>query len=109
MTVADWLRSRTPAPPAALTARLDEVLSASLHEPAARVPIVFLEAGEQLAAELLLSNSTSRGSALDLLAADALVTYAFEAAGEMGSGIDARAEAAMQRISIIGAAQSIGG
>jgi len=109
VTVGEWLRSRTPPPPAALSARLDEVLRASLHEPAERVPAVCLAAGERLAAELLSSNSTARNSALDLLTADALVTYAFEAAGEMASGIEAHASSAMRRISAIGAAEPVVG
>ena len=96
--------SRMPPPPPALVARLREVIGAARDEPAARVPDVCLEAGERLVSDLLRSRSTTRGSALDLLTADALVTYAFEAAGESASGIDVRAGAAMARISALGAA-----
>lgn len=108
MTVGEWLRSRTPPPPPALSARLHDVLRASLDAPAERVPHECLAAGERLAADLLLSNSTTRGSALDLLTADALVTYAFEGAGEMATDVDAQAAAAMARISRIGSARPIG-
>ena len=102
MTVGEWLRSRSPQPPAALSARLNTVLAESLEESCDSVPDVFLEAGERLVAELLRSDSTSRNSALDLLTADALLTYAFEAAGSDVSTIDARAAAALTRIAALG-------
>ena len=102
MTVDEWLRSRSPRPPAALSARLGTVLAESLGEPADRVPDVFLAAGERLVAELLRNDNTSRTSALDLLTADALLTYAFEAVGGDVSSIDARAAEAMTRIASLG-------
>lgn len=104
MTVGEWLRSRTPVPPAALAARLDAVLAGSLDRPAADAPDLFLEAGERLVADLLRSNSTSRGSALDLLTADALMTYAFEASSHSPVALDSRAAAAMTRIAALGSA-----
>jgi hypothetical protein len=102
MTVGEWLRSRSPRPPDALSARLDAVLAESLGESAVRVPDLFLAAGERLVAELLRSDSTSRDSALDLLTADALLTYAFEAAGGDVATIEARASEAMTRIAALG-------
>lgn len=105
MTIAEWLRSRSSQPPAALSARLDAVLAESLGEPADHVPDVFLAAGERLVAELLRNDSTSRDSALDLLTADALMTYAFEAAGADVSTIRARAAEAMTRIAALGDAE----
>ena len=101
MTVSEWLRSRAPQPPEALAARLDAVLGESLTLPSEEIPEVFLEKGESLVAGLLQSNSTARHSALDLLTADALVTYAFEAASETPSAIEARASAAMTRIAAL--------
>ena len=108
MTVSDWLRAREPQPPPALSARLEAVLGASLAEPAEEVSDVFLSAGERLVSELLRSNSTSRDSALDLLTADALVTYAFEAASDTPSAIEACAAAAMSRIGALGATRPVG-
>ena len=102
MTVSDWLRAREPQPPVALSARLDAVLGESLHAPASELSEVFLSAGERLVSELLRSNSTSRDSALDLLTADALVTYAFEAASDDPAMIEVRAAAAMTRIAALG-------
>ena len=104
MTVGEWLHSRTPQPPAALATRLDDVLGSALDESAAMAPDLFLDAGERLVAELLRSGSTTRESALDLLTADALVTYAFEAASDDVGGLDARASVAMTRIAALGAA-----
>lgn len=101
MTIGEWLRSRTPRPPAALSVRLESVLVESLDESADQVPDLFLAAGERLVAELLRNDSTSRDSALDLLTADALLTYAFEAAG-CDAGIDARATEAMARMAALG-------
>ena len=104
MTVSDWLRAREPQPPPALSSRLHAVLGESLGAPAEELSGIFLSAGERLVAELLRSNSTSRDSALELLTADALVTYAFEAASDMPSTIESRAAAAMARIAALGAA-----
>jgi hypothetical protein len=101
VTVAEWLRSRAPQPPEALSARLDAVLGESLMLQSESIPEVFLEKGERLVAGLLESHNTARHSALDLLTADALVTYAFEAASEQPSGIEARASAAMARIAAL--------
>lgn len=101
MTVHEWLRSRAPRPPEALSARLDAVLTDSLGEPSDRVPDLFLTASEQLVAELLRSDCTSRDSALDLLAADALMTYAFEAAGADIATVGDRASEAMTRIAAL--------
>ena len=104
MTVGDWLRAREPQPPPALSARIDAVLAESLRAPTGEVSELFLSAGERLVSELLRSNSTTRESALDLLTADALVTYAFEAASEVPSSIEARTAAAMTRIAALGVA-----
>jgi hypothetical protein len=106
VTVGEWLSTRQPQPPAALLRRLEAVLGAELARPAAETPEVCLRAGERLAAELLVSNSTSRDSALDLLTADALVTYAFEAASNAPADIDAHAAGAMMRIAAIAVAAS---
>lgn len=104
MTIADWLDARTPRPPEALRARIDALLGEHRTRDAREATDRFLAAGEALAADLLRSGSTSRESALDLLAADAFVTYAFEAASESPADVSARATAAMRRIAALGAA-----
>ncbi len=106
-SVGSWLAGLQPPPPPALAIRLAELLAPFLQQPATRVPDVCLEAGQQLLAQLLASGSTSRGTALDLLAVDALVTYAFEAAADDPEALEARAAGAMACIAALpGAARS---
>ena len=100
-TVGTWLAALRPAPPEALVARLRELLAPYSHLPANRVPDVCLEAGERLLAVLLTSGSTERRTALDLLAVDALVTYAFQAAADTPGQIELQTSQAMQRISAL--------
>lgn len=65
------------------------------------IPDLLLAASDRLVADLLRPEGSTRDSALDLLAADALMTYAMEAAaGEMQT-LEQRAAAAMSRISAI--------
>lgn len=100
-TVGAWLATLQPAPPAALQARLRELLAPYASQPIAQVPMACLEAGEGLLSGLLASGSTSRVTALDLLSVDALVTYAFEAAATMGGDFEGRAAEAMARIAAL--------
>lgn len=106
MTAAEWLASRTPRPPAVLADRMRAAL-ASLPGagPVEHGPDAYLAAAEALLAGLLRDGCDARESALDLLVADALVTYAFEAAGEEPARLAERASTAMRRIaSLAGAA-----
>ena len=105
MTVAEWLDRRTPEPPAVLRARVEAALRDSLARDAIHMPDVCLGAAERLIETLLRTDCTARESALDLLTADALVTYAFEAAGEAPAELAARAEDAMTRIAALGTPQ----
>ncbi len=100
-TVEWWLMALQPPPPLALAARLTELLAPYLAWPVVRVPDACLEAGELLLSALLISGSTERGTALDLLAVDALVSYAFQAAADAPDQIELRAAQAMQRISAL--------
>jgi hypothetical protein len=99
----DWLATRDEPPPAALRTRLEAALGELPSDDARPVPEAFLVAGEALLARLLNADRTNREGALDLLAADALVTYAFEAAAEEGSPIAERARRAMTRIAALAA------
>jgi hypothetical protein len=103
MTLAAWLDARRPVPPAALRARIDAALGPALEHEPADVVEECLAAGERLVEALLRDNATSRESALDLLAADALVTYAFEAASDQPADLARRASASMRRIAALGA------
>jgi hypothetical protein len=102
MTLARWLDARTPPPPAALRERIDAALRDDLARESADVFETCLAAAEQLVGGLLSENATSRESALDLLAADALVTYAFEAASDQPHALALRASTAMTRIATLG-------
>lgn len=101
-SVADWLHRREPPPPEPLLLRIHEALgdgtAAPAHEAAART----VAAAERLLGRLLSEDCATRAAALELLTADALVTYAFEAAAEHQSGsIDDMAAGAMQRIAAL--------
>ena len=103
MTVGDWLDRRTPAPPPALGAHIRAALGEATSANADGVGDVCLAAAERLVGGLLAGDCTSRDCALDLLTADALVTYAFEAAEQSPSELVPRASAAMRRIAALGA------
>ena len=108
MTIGDWLRSRTPQPPAPLAERIADVMGDAMDAPAESLPERCIAAAEQLVADLLARDNTSRDSALDLLTADALATYAFEAASEHPDSIARRAESAMERIAALGTVRPVG-
>jgi hypothetical protein len=71
----DWLRARRPTPPAALQAHLE----AAMADGAEPLPQHLARLGAELLARVAGQPSGGRELALDLLAADAFVTYAFEA------------------------------
>jgi hypothetical protein len=97
VTHARWRDAVSPPPPPALAAAVEARLDA--RDPTPPTPEAYLEAAERLLAALLREGCTSRESALDLLVADALVTYAFEAASsENPAQIIERAHDAMKRI-----------
>ena len=98
MTIADWLDARSPAPPAQLLERLRAALGPTLARDAAAVPQVFVDAAVTLLDTLLRAGCVARDRALDLLAVDALVTYAFEAASDDPESLEARAHEAMRRL-----------
>lgn len=102
MTLGEWLDGRTPTAPVALAQRVRAVLGPALERD--------LEGGFALSHAALLDGARSllsampgceapgRRAALDLLAADALVTYAFEIAAEAPEEIDSLAESAMREL-----------
>ncbi|MGH7669279.1 MAG: hypothetical protein ACRENQ_07255 [Gemmatimonadaceae bacterium] len=103
MRVGGWLESRTPRAPAALAARIRQALGDHWSDEASRTHAVCEAAAEGLLASLLAAQQTGRETALDLLAADALVTYAFEHAAESAADLEAGAGAVMERVAAIGA------
>jgi hypothetical protein len=84
--VRSWLAGRAPEPPVALARRLSECLDAapdaalagdSVAEVAGRLGVATLRS-------VVRRQGVAYDSAMDLLVADAFVTYAFEAAAEGG-------------------------
>jgi hypothetical protein len=96
-----WLDARSPAPPAELRDRIGGMVGQvpDGNDPA----IACLAAAERALQRLVTSGDSSRAAALDLLAIDALVTYAFEAAADDGDAIPARAADAMAALSRVAA------
>jgi hypothetical protein len=78
MVVADWLDQHTSQAPTALRARVRQY---ALLAEGASLPHVLASAG-QTALDQVLSHSGDRSAALDLLAADALITLALLAQAE---------------------------
>ena len=97
--VAAWLRARSPEPPSQLRSRIDQMLASGRAEgpPADALLGVAVSA----MSGLLRDGCLTRQSALDLLAVDALVTYAFEAAAEDPETLDARTSHALARIAAL--------
>ena len=86
----EWLDARQPAAPPQLRARIDEAIAAVSG---ATGPALFGEAALH-ALGAAVAKCEERAAALDLLAADALLTYMMEAAAEQGpEAIEAVAEA----------------
>jgi hypothetical protein len=98
MTVGAWLRSRDPAAPEPLTARMLAALGSDAARDVGEAGVVCLDAASRMLEPLLREERPGRESALDLLAADALVTCAFEAVGEPDEELDATTAAAMLRL-----------
>jgi hypothetical protein len=91
-----WIRGRSPAPPPDLLSRI-EALAA--RAPSMAIPAdALLDAAATAMAHVLRGGCLTRGTALDLLAVDALVTYVFEAAADDPQQLDARTESAMAAI-----------
>jgi len=97
VTVAAWIAQREPAPPAALAARLEAL---AREAPAGvALPVAMVELAGGALRRLLARGEEGREVALELLAIDALATYAFEAQGEEPGELDARCTWAMAALS----------
>lgn len=88
MTLEDvraWLDTRRPAPPGTLRERLDRAVHERLPAAGSRLPDYLARLGEELLTGVAARPAGGRELALDLLAADAFATYAFEAQAEEGT------------------------
>jgi hypothetical protein len=104
MTIGEWLATRTPPPPAPLAERILAALGSAANDPASLAADRCVDAAERVVATLLHEGRTGRESAADLLAADALVTYAFEAASDDPVRLMERGRSAMTRLARLGCA-----
>lgn len=84
MNVRDWVAERTPQPPAALVSRMVDFLGDDAASDAGRSAELCLAAAARALRGLIEAGRFGRDSALDLLAIDALATYAFEHASMSG-------------------------
>jgi hypothetical protein len=96
-TVGDWLRSRTPPPPDLLRSRIVFALGDAADQDVDATEAVCLDAAERVLTRLFGEGSGERHEAADLLAADALVTYALEFAADLPERFEPHATRAMQR------------
>jgi hypothetical protein len=80
--VLAWLHSRRPAPPPTLRERLDRAVEKLLPAPGSQLPAYLAQLGRTLLDGVVGKPRGGRELALDLLAADAFATYAFEAEAE---------------------------
>lgn len=78
MTVREWIARRTPAPPPTLTRQVLAALGTDADADEAHTADICLDAAARALDGLLSENRFARDSALDLLAIDALTTYAYE-------------------------------
>jgi hypothetical protein len=83
--VLSWLASREPVPPAPLASKLAAVVASAPTAIFAGDSVAKVMGG--LGAFTLDSQPSALDQALHLLAADAFVTYAFEAASEEGTDV----------------------
>ena len=82
--VLAWLDTRRPVPPTTLRERLDRAVARQLPAPSSRLPAYLALLGRGLLDGVVSQPDGGRELALDLLAADAFATYAFEAQAEEG-------------------------
>lgn len=102
MTHLDWISSRQPASPPALVARVRELFAAHPEWERETVTEALVRASELLLATVLADEwAAARDGALDLLAADACITWAFEAASDDSGTLGPRAEEAMRRLASV--------
>lgn len=78
MTVREWVEQRTPRPPAALVRRMLDFLGDDSSCDARNAAELLFAAATRALGNLVSERRFDRESALDLLAVDALTTYAFE-------------------------------
>lgn len=98
MSGRDWLAHREPSPPRLLRERV-EALARSVPDRPDDPSASLLDAAEEALGAIARRPADDRATALDLLAVDALITYALEAAAERPETIPDVSARAMSRLS----------
>jgi len=101
MALLEWLDARRPEAPEALRVRIARLVRDHPEWELLPREQALLLAGECLMRDVLGAPPKTRDSALDLLAADACVTYAFEAAADEPATLTSLADRAVQRIALL--------
>ncbi len=97
-----WFGAREREVPPTLAAHLRSTIAEVSRGDDAHVADRLLAAGLHVASTVAAAEAMTRDHAVHLLAADALVTYAFEAAADEPGQLVARADAAMRTIAVMG-------
>jgi len=99
-SIHSWLAERQPEPPTDLAVKLAECVDAAPEAVLAgdSMAEVIGSLGTWLLQSVVERQKSSYDAALDLLAADAFVTYAFEAASEEGSDVRGLATQLLTRV-----------
>jgi hypothetical protein len=94
-----WLRSRRPEPPARLLTRMESALSENSSQ---SLSDDLIAAATRILREVAHGEGANdRAAALDLLAADALITYSIEAAAEDPKSFAVQTDAMISRVAEI--------
>ncbi|HVF40219.1 MAG TPA: hypothetical protein VM939_09990 [Gemmatimonadaceae bacterium] len=94
----EWLDARQPSPPEALRERMQKEIEKLGIAGSDACPKLLADAGASILKALDNEGCTDRAGALDLLAADALFTYAFEAAAKSPSEIEAASHYVLEKV-----------
>ena len=97
--LSGWMEARTPAPPQELVPRIQRMIGGGATGSCPADALV--DSSVAAMRQLLVDGCLTRESGLDLLAVDALVTYAFEAAADEPVELEERAERALARIAAL--------
>lgn len=97
-SLGEWLASRTPVPPENLLERMRAEIERLGISDADVSSQNLADAGASILKSLDDKGCSDRSSALDLLAADALFTYAFEAAAESAADVETASRYVLDKV-----------
>ena len=101
MNINGWLSAHEEGAPDTLRQSVRIALGDDLARPVVDAPSCFVAAGERVLRTVIHSDAASRDTALALLTADALLTYAFESGSEVSVPLNAVVADAVRRINVL--------